>query len=83
MSEICQRFVLPLAGLPGGEFFRRREADEPHMRILSEVSNLSFKVQDVATKLSTTGFAGSRSGTCFDLIFDLVDDGSRYKLLYE
>ena len=82
MSEICRRFVLPLAGPPWGEFFSRREADEPHMRILSEVLNLSFRVQDITTKLTTTVFAGTKSATCCDLSFDLVYDGSHYELLY-
>lgn len=69
MGEICERCVLPLAGPPSGDFFSRRKADhyEPHMRILSEVLDLSFTLQDVAKKLAATPFAGSE--TCIDLGF--------------
>lgn len=81
MQEICQRFILPLAGPPEGDFFSRREADESHMRILSDALNLSFKVHSVQTKLTSFVFGGS--ATCIDLDFNLVYDGSHYELLYK
>lgn len=77
MKKICQRYVLPLAGPPGGDFFTRREADEPHLRVLSEVLNITFKVQNVCSALRTTV-----TETGDNLGFDLLYDGSHYELLY-
>lgn len=81
MKEICQRFVLPLAGPPGGDDFSHRQADQPQVQVLSEALNLRVQIQSVSKDLTTTVIAGSETDDM--LGFELLFDGSHYELLYK
>lgn len=59
MKTICNRFVLPLAGPPGGDDFSCRQADEPHVLVLSEALSLRVQIQNVSGALTTRVIAGS------------------------
>lgn len=81
MKAICNRFVLPLAGPPGGDDFSHRQADEPHVLVLSEALSLRVQIQNVSGELTTRVIAGSEAEGMLGL--ELLFDGSHYELLYK
>lgn len=84
MKEICQRFVLPLAGPPGGDCFASRQADEPHLRTLADRLKIDLTVQNVARELNCLRIRGSTEGqSCCVPNVHLSFDGQHYELLYK
>lgn len=83
IEQICQNFVLPLAGPPAGDFFNPRQADQLHIQMLSEKLLLNLTLQNVSFKLSTMFISPVRCQNGFRINIELVFDGTHYELLYK
>ncbi|KAL3159946.1 OTU domain, ubiquitin aldehyde binding [Trebouxia sp. C0009 RCD-2024] len=83
VEQICQRFVLPLAGSPAGDFFSLRQADQLHIQTLCEKLLVNLTVQNVSFAVSTMSIGPVLRHNGFRINIEWVFDGTHYELLYK